>query len=109
MVPVLVILTLTNCDTTIDNGDLRVGSYGTGTVTVTGGDIYIDDDLEMLNDSSRGTATVTFTGTSAEVGDDIQVGSKGSGTLTLNDTELSCDGLLVGRKDDGDGMLIMYW
>ncbi|RKY10868.1 MAG: hypothetical protein DRP65_05795, partial [Planctomycetota bacterium] len=100
-------LTLTNCDTTIDDGDLRVGSYGTGTVTVTGGDIYIKDDLEIVHDSSRGTGTVTFTNTGAEVGDDIQVGSRGIGTLTLNDTGLSCDKLRVGNKDNGDSTLIM--
>ncbi len=83
-------VTLTNCDVVIDDGDLRIGRYGTGTVTATGGTLEVHDDVEIASGGKGGTGTLTLNSTDIpDYSDKLLVGidpNNSKGELIMNGT-----------------------
>ena len=81
-------LTVTGADTSLDlgTGNMVIGVYGTGTLTVSSGAAV---DMENFGISyyagAVGDATVTGTGSSLNVTNVLYVGYLGTGTLTVSD------------------------
>jgi T5SS/PEP-CTERM-associated repeat protein len=89
------------------NGDLIVGDVGTGTFTMSGGDLEAVDEIIIgLADVSSGTATISG-GTFRTSGRSILVGFDGIGTLNVSDTGsvFANFDLLVGFIEGGNGIV----
>lgn len=85
------------------SGDLNVGRFGTGQLTVSDGGLVTGNRLHIANEAgSSGTAVVTGSGSSIDIADRLSVGLEGDGLLTVqNDATVTVGDLLAVASQDG--------
>lgn len=94
------------------NEDLIVGGWGTGTIVMNGGEIYIGDDLRLGYSSSKSVGTITMNGDAYIETDgdtaDVYIGRKSTdapSVLNMNDDAflyVDDDLFIGGQSSDGD-------
>lgn len=85
------------------SGDLNVGRFGTGQLTVSAGGLVTGNRLHIANEAgSSGTAVVTGSGSSIDIADQLSVGLEGDGTLAVrNQATVTVGELLAVASQDG--------
>lgn len=85
------------------SGDLNVGRFGTGQLTVSDGGLVTGNRLHIANEAgSSGTAVVTGSGSSIDIADQLSVGLEGDGTLAVrNHASVTVGDLLAVAAQDG--------
>ena len=93
----------------INSGNLSVGGYGTGLLSISGGGAFQGAEVIVGNGSdSSGTAVVSGAGSSLQANGNIYVGDSGAGSLTIrNGGSVSSDNLQLGTTVTGQGTLLV--
>ncbi|MBR5160603.1 MAG: hypothetical protein IKW80_03175, partial [Thermoguttaceae bacterium] len=86
-------------------GDVNVGSYGTGTLTLNATTMNNDGAFYVANHTGATGEVILNSGSSITTAGDINVGRSGAGTLTADNASIgSTEGYLyVGTNASGDG------
>ncbi|PZU89208.1 MAG: autotransporter outer membrane beta-barrel domain-containing protein [Shinella sp.] len=89
------------------SGDLNVGRFGTGYLTVSDGGSVVGNRFHIGNEAnSSGTVVVSGVGSNLTIGDRLSVGIEGDGVLTvLNGATVNADRIVIADDATASGTL----